>query len=205
MGTQERRAREKDNVRQEILDAARDLFMREGYQATSIRKIAEKAEYATGTIYLHFRDKQEVLEALAAELFVRLDQRMLAIENDEVADPLEALRRGLRVYINFGLQHRNHYYLVFMIPPDQLARPLAEDKMRAGVQSFGHLVAIVQRCIALGKIAPADPMEVSQALWCGAHGVVSLLIAKCGFPFVEENRLIDRLLDTLIEGVRNKN
>ena len=57
MGVQERRAREKENIREEILDAARTLFVKEGYENVSIRKIAAKIEYAPGTIYLYFEDK----------------------------------------------------------------------------------------------------------------------------------------------------
>ncbi len=69
MGVQERRARQKESVREEILDAARTLFVKEGYEHVSIRKIAEKIEYAPGTIYLYFRDKAEILERLCEETF----------------------------------------------------------------------------------------------------------------------------------------
>ncbi len=204
MGIAERRAREKAGIRQEILDAARELFVKEGYEATSIRKIAHKAEYSPGTIYLYFEDKQAVLEALGDEMFRRLDQRMQAIEQDSWGDPLVRLRRGLRVYIEFGLEHPHHYCLVFMLPPEQLSRPMDPLKLQNAMASFQHLVVMVQSCMQAGSIPVGDPQEISQALWAGAHGITSLLIAKCGFPFIEQGRLIDRVLETLIEGIRNK-
>ena len=62
MGVQERRARQKESVREEILDAPRTLFVKDGYEHVSLRKMTEKMEYAPGTIYLYFRDKAEIME-----------------------------------------------------------------------------------------------------------------------------------------------
>src|SRR5215471_4890744 len=113
MSVQVRRAREKDNIREDILDAARALFVKQGYEHVSIRKIAEKIEYAPGTIYLYFRDKAEILERLCDETFSKLMQRMRAIHDDH-SDPLDGLRRGLRTYIQFGLDNPNHYIVTFV-------------------------------------------------------------------------------------------
>jgi AcrR family transcriptional regulator len=76
MGTAERKSRQKENTRQEILDAARDLFVNEGYENVSMRKIAEMVEYAPGTIYLHFKDKAEILDTLCEQTFQKLWERM---------------------------------------------------------------------------------------------------------------------------------
>src|SRR5712691_5405342 len=98
MGVQERRARQKESIREEILDAARTLFVKEGYESVSIRKIADKVEYAPGTIYLYFRDKADILDRICEETFGKLIVRLQAIEHDSAA-PLDKLRRGLRTYI----------------------------------------------------------------------------------------------------------
>src|SRR3954451_4588688 len=110
MGVAERKSRQKESTRQEILDAARDLFVHEGYGSVSIRKIADKVEYAPGTIYLYFRDKAEILDTICEETFAKLIARLQAIEDDTAA-PLDKLRRGLRTYIQFGLDHPHHYQL----------------------------------------------------------------------------------------------
>src|SRR5262250_1723722 len=104
MGVQERRARQKASIREEILEAARTLFVKEGYEHVSMRKIAEKIEYAPGTIYLYFRDKAEILEQLCEETFTKLALKMQAINADR-SNPLECLRRGLRTYIQFGVDN----------------------------------------------------------------------------------------------------
>ena len=79
MGLRERRAREKEDLRQEILDAARDLFIREGYEAVSMRKIADRIEYSPTTIYLYFRDKSELFDCLSEQAFGKLLEKLQSI------------------------------------------------------------------------------------------------------------------------------
>src|SRR5215216_6461878 len=98
MGPKQRREREKETLRQEILDAARDLFVTEGYQNVSMRKIAEKIEYSPTTIYLYFRDKADLLFQICEETFSSLLSTLEAIGEDE-ADPVASLKRGMRAYV----------------------------------------------------------------------------------------------------------
>jgi AcrR family transcriptional regulator len=199
MGVAERKSRQKASVRQEILDAARDLFVREGYESVSMRKIAEKIEYAPGTIYLYFKDKAEILDTLCRQTFDKLRLRLEAIRQDP-GDPVEALRRGLRTYIQFGLDNPNQYIVTFV-----LAKQKAEIANKSGVESgqpcFDCLRAIVRQCMEGGYINGGGVEETAQALWAAIHGLTSLLVMQCGFPFVEESRLIERLLDVLVKGV----
>src|SRR5713101_8072393 len=201
MGVQERRARQKESVREEILDAARTLFVKEGYEHVSIRKIAEKIEYAPGTIYLYFRDKAEILDRICEETFAKLLRKMHAIEHDTAA-PLDKLRRGLRTYIQFGLENPNHYVLTFIqAKVHEQSQSVFET---SGRETFSCLRQSVQACVDAGELVSSDADELAQALWAGIHGLTSVLITCTGFPFVEQNRLIDRMVHTLIEGVRLK-
>ena len=197
MGVQERRARQKESIREEILDAARTLFVKEGYEHVSIRKIAEKIEYAPGTIYLYFRDKAEILERLCEETFSKLAQKMHAI-NADPSNPLDGLRRGLRTYIQFGIDNPNHYIVTFV-----QAKQIPDREHNAGEQCFDNLRGAVSRCVEAEQLNCEDVEEVAQALWAGAHGVTTLLIT-CQFPFIEPSRLIDRVVHILIEGIRKR-
>ena len=199
MGVQERRAREKASIREEILDAARTLFVKEGYEQVSIRKIAEKIEYSPGTIYLYFRDKAEIMERLSDETFAKLEKRMHAIHED-AANPLDSLRRGIRTYIQFGVDNPNHYIVTF-VQAKQLA---PEHQPKTGQRCFDHLRGAVRRCIEAGLLNCDDIEEVAQAIWAGAHGVITLLITSSSFPFIEQSRLIDRVVTILIEGIRKR-
>jgi len=108
MGVKERRARQKKFLRQEILDAASELFVRDGYENVSMRRIADKIEYSPTTIYIYFKDKAELLEQVCKETFARLVQRLTKIM-EQPGDPVERLKRGLIAYIQFGLENPHHY------------------------------------------------------------------------------------------------
>jgi AcrR family transcriptional regulator len=201
MGSKQRRAREKEGLREEILDAARTLFVKEGYESVSIRKIADKVEYAPGTIYLYFRDKAEILDRICEETFAKLIVRMQAIEHDTTA-PLDKLRRGLRIYIQFGLDNPNHYIVTFI--QAKVHHEAGSVFQNAGTMAFACLRKGVQECVDADALVSDDTDELAQTLWAGIHGLTSVLITCTGFPFVEQNRLIDRMVHTLIEGVRRK-
>lgn len=201
MGVQERRAREKENLRQEILDAARELFVREGVENVSMRKIADRIEYSPGTIYLYFNDKAEILKTLCEETFSKLNQKLQSIKDDR-SDSLSSLRRGLRAYIEFGLQNPNHYIVTFVLSGQFLHEVGHEiNPNDAGMCCFDNLRGIVQQCIQEGSFRLDDVEEASQVLWAGVHGITSLLITKPRFPFVEQTRFVDRMVDVLEKGV----
>jgi AcrR family transcriptional regulator len=201
MGVQERRAREKKELRQEILDAARDLFVREGFEHVSMRKIAEKIEYSPTTIYLYFQDKADLLDCLCEETLARLVRKQAQIDQS-VSDPLERLKLSLRSYIEFGLKHPNHYQVSFMMSglfddPDRAVRSRA-----MGEKAFDHLRQGLAHCVQQQLITVVDIETTAQALWAAIHGLTSLLIAKPRFPWVDRERLIDALVENAINGLR---
>ncbi len=203
MGVTERRARETKQLKRQILDAARELFVRDGYENVSMRKIADKIEYAPGTIYHYFQDKDEILDCLCEETFVKLHNEKLAVVHAMPGDSLDALKKGLETYIRFGLSHPEHYIVTFILRagPYEQPRPRETRKAKAGQECFNGLRNAVRRCIEDGKIKNADLEETSQALWAGIHGLTALLITQPGFPFVKRDRLIKRTIEILVSGV----
>src|SRR5215813_4153179 len=117
MGPKHRREREKEALRQDILDAARELFVKEGFENVSMRRIAEKIEYSPTTIYLYFEDKAALFMAICEETFAKLANQMATIAQAS-DDPVEALRRGCRAYVDFGLKYPNHYRVTFINHPN---------------------------------------------------------------------------------------
>lgn len=200
MGVQERRLREKKELRQEILDAARDLFVREGFENVSMRKIAEKIEYSPTTIYLYFQDKADLLDCLCEETLGHLVRRQTALD-ESVTDPVERLRRGLRAYIEFGLKNPNSYQVAFMMPqpfddPERCPRAHA-----MGQKAFDHLRRTLERCREQRRIQVPDPEAAAQALWATIHGLTSLLIAHPRFPWLERDLVIDTLIGQAMNGI----
>lgn len=202
MGSKQRREREKEALRQDILDAARELFVNEGYENVSMRRVAEKIEYSPTTIYLYFEDKASLLYAICEETFAKLTKRMEAISR-ESDDPLEALRKGCRAYVDFGLRNPNHYKLTFINHPQHPRDPklqLREESM--GMRAYGNLRAGVAACINAKKFRETNVEAVTQMMWAGGHGITSLLISMPDFPWVNKSELIDLMIDTLIDGLR---
>jgi AcrR family transcriptional regulator len=202
MGSKQRREREKEALRQDILDAARELFVNEGFENVSMRRVAEKIEYSPTTIYLYFKDKASLLYAICEETFAGLCKRMAAIsEVDD--DPVEVLRRGCRDYVDFGLNHPNHYKLTFINHPQHPRdekRHLREESM--GMKAYGNLRASVEACIKAKRFRETNVEAVTQMMWAGGHGITSLLISMPDFPWVKKDELIDLMIDTLIDGLR---
>ena len=203
MGVQERRAREKKELRQEILDAARDLFVREGFENVSMRKIAEKIEYSPTTIYLYFKDKADLLDCICEETFARLVRKQNSIDQ-AIADPIERLKKGLRAYIEFGLKYPNHYKVAFMMTEDFEERLRCERSREMGKKAYIHLRNELGRLAELGLIHVADTEAAGQVLWANIHGLTSLLITHPRFPWLDRNVLIDTLIENTMAGLQVK-
>ncbi len=168
MGITERREREREEVRRKILDAARDLFAERGYDHVTMRAVAEAIEYSPTAIYHHFEDKDDLVEALCQEDFARL---LGALETQPAPpDPVEWIRQLGRAYAAFGLGYPNHYRFMFLTPKRKV-----KDKGSPGEQSFALLRTAVSRAIDGGRFRSGDVDGMSQVLWAGLHGAVSLL------------------------------
>jgi AcrR family transcriptional regulator len=198
MGTRERRQRERVAVRREILDAASRIFAEEGYRRVTMRRIAGEIEYSPTAIYLHFRDKDELVRAVCEEAFSELAVTLEGIRKP--ADPpLTSLRKGLRTCIDFGLSHRNQYIVAFMTPG---LGPEGEPSGRpAGSRAFAVVREGVRACVESGEIRTADVDTTAQALWAVVHGLTSLLITMREVPLAARRTLIEHTLDTLVAGL----
>jgi AcrR family transcriptional regulator len=197
MGMVERRQREKQALREEILEAARELFAKEGYENVTMRKIAEKIEYSPTTIYLYFKDKDEIIEQICDQTFALLSRRLKEVVATE-SSPIECLKMGLKAYINFGIDHPMHYRVALMMPVDREHRHQEESE---GRKSFEFLVNAVTVCVEAGLFRETDVMAISQVLWTAIHGVTALMITQreC-FPWIERDRLIDMSVDAAVRG-----
>lgn len=179
MGSVERRTREKEGTRRRILDAAREMFVRLGYEATTMRAIAQQVEYTPTAIYHHFENKDALLTELCAVDFRALAAAFLRI--GRVADPVERLGRIREAYVEFAVEHPMQYQLMFMTR--RPAIPAGETGLARGDPSEDAYAFLRQTCaeaIATGRLRPEinDPDAMAQMLWGSVHGIVSLRIAK---------------------------
>jgi AcrR family transcriptional regulator len=187
LGVTERRERERQELRQRILDAARDLFARDGYEAVTMRKIAQRIEYSPTAIYFHFKDKEDLFRELCAGDFLTLAQSFTRLL--EVTDPIERLRQAGRAYVDFAIEHPNHYRLMFMTlhPPIGLTERETQMMGKPDQDAYAFVKLLVRDAIASGRLRPEhdDVEQVAQMAWASGHGLVALHIAKCKDAWVE--------------------
>ena len=185
MGSAERRQRESEDTRQKILNAARDLFVERGYEATSMRAIAERIEYTPTAIYHHFESKEALLAELCALDFLALGHvfnRMGRID-----DPVERIERAGRAYVDFALQHPRQYEFMFMISRPQHDPSSGPVKGDPSEDAYAFLRDAAAEAIATGRFREGfqDADQVAQILWGSLHGIISLRITKADDPWVE--------------------
>lgn len=208
MGTRERRERERQEIRTRILDAARELFVSEGYEAVTMRRIADRIEYSPTAIYFHFKDKQALMRELCDLDFGGLAQQFQAV--GKLSDPVEKLKRTGLAYVQFGIDYPNHYRLMFMTPHPALSPE--ESTLKHGhpeEDAYAFLKQIVSEAIAQGRFRGeySDVELTSQLVWSGMHGIVALDIAKCNDPWVDWRPLPKRaeaMVNVLVDGLSQK-
>jgi len=204
MGIAERRLREREELKSKIVDAAADLFIEEGFDHVSMRKIAGRIEYSPSTIYLYFKDKYELCQYICNETFTGLLQALEALQAQPLT-PEEKLRRSFRTYIDFGLGHPQHYTFSLLLPepdPTQLPPEAKRAIREAGMKAFDNLRQGLRQGMEAGLIRTADLETTAQVVWTQMHGVTSLLITMKSFPFVERETLIEAAIDHILRGLK---
>lgn len=181
MTTTARRERERQETRTMILDAARELFVREGYEAVTMRAIADRIEYTPTAIYHHFENKQALVTELAHQALAALAQHFQRLAT--VADPVERLTRTGEAYVEFAEQYPNHYRFLFMTVLPKLEHPegyLATRHRNPEHDAYEFLKRACAEAIAQGRLRPelTDADQVAQMIWASLHGLVSLRIVK---------------------------
>lgn len=175
-------------LRGEILRAAMDLLRETGDEAAvSVRAVAQRVGVSVPSIYLHFEDKQALLDAACEEVFEALHVRLRA-EAEDAEDPFRALRAQGNAYVHFALENPEHYRIVMA------GKESAASAERAvGSGAFAYLVDTVRACVEVG-VLEGEPVELALGLWAAAHGIASLLIAKPQFPWPDVAEMVDRTI-----------
>lgn len=205
MGPTNRREREKEKLKREILDAARHLFARDGYDSVTMRAIADRIEYSPRTIYLHFKDKEDLIRELCRNDYSEFGQRFAKLAS--IADPVQRLKALGLTYAEFGEDFPNHYRLMFMSDsPDYEGHGEEEWKGNPEMDAYAFLLATAAEAIATGRLLPVykDPELLAQTMWAGIHGVLALHFSKCNDPWVKWRPLKKRvktMVDLQVDGL----
>lgn len=179
MGSKERREREKLELRSRILDAAREMFVTEGFAAVTMRSLAQRIEYSPTAIYLHFKDKEALLAELCTIDLLAMHEALLPIA-EGTSDPVARMPALAKAYVRFALEHKAQYQLVFMMPrPAQHAIGPDGGLTDPERVAYASLRDNWQELIDSGLLRPdlKDPDVLAQIWFCGLHGITAAAIA----------------------------
>ncbi len=186
--------------RAEILRAAERLFVTQGYEAATIRKIADEVGVSSTALYMHFQDKDQIL----LEICTSAMEELLAINGQIAKMPIDSISRVrlmLEAYIGFALNNPNAYRLVFCASPviDSIKRE--HETMRIGSECLDRFSSVIREIAAEGRLRVGDPRTAHQVLWSACHGLVNLMITKPDFDWAPPEELTKVMLDGLLHGL----
>jgi AcrR family transcriptional regulator len=199
MGITERKERERQEMRQLIIETAQKVFIEEGYEKASIRAIAERMEYSPATIYLYFKDKDElfyVVHELGFEKMLAQMEKLETIEN-----PLERLRQRGSVYLKFAFENPELYDLMFIsrAPMKALHKDFENSEWDCGHRNFELLLRNVQQCLEQGYLRTMNLHAAAMSIWSLVHGMASLHIRE-RFKIMEEMN-IEAVTEQVLDGM----
>jgi AcrR family transcriptional regulator len=186
--------------RAEILEAAERIFVAEGYDGATIRKIADEVGVSSTALYMHFPDKSAIL----LEICERTMGVLLERNRDIAAKPIDAVVRVkmmLEAYMLWGIEHPNAYQLVYAAGRPQTATWATSAADDLGLQCYDIFSGVVREIAAAGRLRNGTANSAAQALWMSCHGVVALIAARPGFGWADTDELIRVTLDGLINGL----
>ncbi|MBV9512005.1 MAG: TetR/AcrR family transcriptional regulator [Caulobacteraceae bacterium] len=182
--------------RAEILDAAKTIFTRTGYEGTTIRKIAEEVGVSSTALYMHFRDKDEILIEICSQamagLFTEASDASPSAPVTAKGDAMLRARRVMDAYIRFGLDNANAYRLVFCAP--KIDQALAE-------RTYRRFQAVAADIASERGLRHADETLAARFLWSGCHGLVSLSLGEPVGGWSQAQALQPAMIDSLLQGV----
>lgn len=195
------KAANKEKFRDEILNAARNLFVNEGYNRFSMSQLAKKLESSPTRISLYYKDKDDLLLALCEEVAERFFADLTNIRA-AYTDPLESLRQALLYLIAFGSHNPAEYKVLFITSP-QVYGPFEEFLERESMARNAYIAfrEIVKNCIDSGKLVEIDIDVLTQVLTVATRGH-ALTVHKTSFPWVDRAVLAHTLVEGLLRGYR---
>jgi AcrR family transcriptional regulator len=190
---------------EEILCAARALFLEHGVENVTTRQIAARVGISQTALYVYFKSKDEMLERLVNAALCKLGAALDAV-NVQCADPIVFLRSNFREYIKFGLEHPDEYRLVFMLRDGRRKPATADPRIHnpIGDALFNTLKTRIEQGMATGQLRCVhSAYAAAQSIWAAMHGLVALRLAYTDFDWIPVEEQIEAHVDMLLKGIVN--
>ena len=180
LSTAERRAREKEQRRREILDAARQEFFERGFHYPTVDDVAARAQVSKGTIYLYFESKEEILAHLLLEGLDLLLNDMSAACDPEPSSPAErSLQNLANAYLGFSKSYPHHFRLIMAFDRGRfegaISRTLYQEVLDKSLRGLALLAQTIDMGKSSGTFHVADPWQAAGSVWAALNGVLVLM------------------------------
>ncbi|MGG4216839.1 TetR/AcrR family transcriptional regulator [Paenibacillus jamilae] len=197
-----RRERESSEIRRKIIEAARSLFLNQGYAEVSMRKIADQIEYSPTTIYHYFSNKEAVVRELLLEgnaLFLKALQQRVDEARAAGLNALDTLKTVSDAYVRFGMANPEYYNILFISNLESVSSVTLIDS--GSFKGFELLEGGLKAAMEEGCIIQGDERLMARSVWSMLHGLTSLLL-NFELPMAKSNdELISFTIDTFIRGI----
>jgi AcrR family transcriptional regulator len=187
---------------EEILCAARALFLEHGVENVTTRQIAARVGISQTALYVYFKSKDEMLDRLVDAALRKLGAALDAVDAS-CSDPIDFLRSNFREYIRFGLEHPDEYRLVFMLRDGRRkTRADLHQHNPIGDALFDALQARIEQGVASGRLrCLKTSLAAAQSVWAAVHGLVALRLAYPDFDWIPVDEQIEAHVDMLLHGI----
>jgi len=192
-------ASEDGDLRRRILDTARRLLVRDGYQNLSMRKIARSIGYSPTSIYLHFESKDALIHALIHEGMMQLRDVLAAIVAQHDGAPQAQLRSLCRGFVEFGLANPEYYEIMFQLRPERMER-YPREKYRKARQNLAFFAETLAEGDRADVFDVEDALVAASAIWASLHGTVSLLLAERIDARIDQDAFVETAVRQAIQG-----
>lgn len=188
-----------------ILEAATRVLVEEGYEALSMRRIGAIVGISQAAIYRHFRDKAELVDRIIEAGYLDMLARVEAASAGH--EPVPALiRRIVAAYVGFARERRDLFKAVLLrdVGPARARVDSLGPGVAAARRSFGLLVALLERGVREGSVAPCDLELSAQAFWAAMFGLAARLAIEAEVPEERVRSLVEREAEILAAGLASR-
>ena len=204
MGIKERKEKEKNDLKHKILTAVNKLISKGGFEALSMRKIANAIDYSPTTIYRFFKNKNELLGSITDNIYAGLSRKFNTWKTDDSMDTLKKLKMLIREYLQFGLAEPNIYKLyVHLCKLEVRDNKMYEIIGNNTYRIFSSWQVFIKKLINEGKLKYRDPISIVLLIWHTTDGFILNRINHPNLPWLSDTEEINRLMEMIFKGILN--
>ncbi len=180
------------------MEVSRRMLMKHGFGKMSMRKIAKQVEVSATSIYLHFKNKDELLLELI-DLSIANLTRAINKNVEEGDDPVTKLEKMADSFLDFAIKYPQEYEIIYMVRPEEMPE-YPKEKFEQVRKIYEMLADILREGDRAGMLKVDNPLTSSYIIWAQLHGVASVIISKRLDTRIPTDEFMKQAKDHIIQG-----